>query len=204
MKYYPVLLDVHKKKAVIVGGGRVAERKARMLLRAGALVTVISPGISRGLSRLSEKGLITLKLRKYRAGDLRNTFIAVAATSSAETNRKIARETPYLVNVADPPSEGNYIVPSVVVKGPLTIAVSTRGASPALSKAVRKEIEENYGRGFGRYLRFAEETRRRVMETIPDARKRRAFLRLLASDEVIVTLRSDGFSAAKKKVLSAL
>ena len=204
MKYYPALLDVREKKAVIVGGGRVAERKARMLLRAGARVTVVSPDATGGIRMLGEKGLITLRQRKYRAGDLRNAFIAVAATSSAETNRKIAREAGFLVNVADTPSEGNFIVPSVVQQGPLTVAVSTGGASPAMSKAVRKEIEGSYGREFAQYLRLAEEARQQAMEAIPDRRKRRAFLKLLASHRMIATLRSGGFIAVKKKVMSAL
>lgn len=204
MKYYPAFINLKDKKAVVVGGGKVAERKVRLLINAGASVKLVSPDITGNIRKLAEKGLLSHIKRNYKASDLQGAFIVIAATSSEELNTRIARDAGYLVNVVDMPSEGNYIVPSIVKRGPLTIAISTEGTSPAVSKAVRKEIESHYSREFALYLRFAETVRKRVMKKITHAGKREKFLQSLASDELINTLREKGFTKAKNKVLSYL
>jgi len=204
VKYYPAFLDLQSKKAVVVGGGRVAERKVRLLIRAGADVKIVSPAITAALSRLKEQGLLKHVRRNYREGDLKNAFVVIAATSSPETNTKIAHDSEYLVNVVDPPSEGNFIVPSSVKRGPLTLAISTEGASPAVSKAIRKEIEAHYDREFALYLRFVEKVRKQAIGKITDRKKREKFLKSLASEEAFRILRHKGFSAIAEKVLSAL
>ncbi len=204
MKYYPVFLDLKDKSAVVVGGGRVAERKVRPLINAGALVKIISPGITGSLLKLKEKGLIKHLKRNYRREDLKGAFIVIAATSSADTNAKVAQEAEHLVNVIDAPSEGNYIVPSLVERNPLTIAISTGGASPAVSKAVRKEIEGLYGREFVLYLRFVERIRREALHKITNSREREKFLKSLASREIFDALRDKGFRAAKNMITSSL
>lgn len=204
MKYYPVFLDLQNKKAVVVGGGRVAERKVRLLIKAGADVKIISPSITSGLTKLKEQGKLRHVGRNYRKGDLKEAFVVVASTSSPVTNTKVAHDAQYLVNVVDPPSEGNFIVPSSVKRGPLTLAISTEGASPAVSKAVRKEIEAYYDREFARYLRFVEDVRKQAIGKIPDREKREKFLKSLASEEALRILRSKGFSAISEKVLSGL
>jgi len=204
VRYYPALVNLKNKKAVVVGGGRVAERKVRHLIDAGAYVKVVSPAITGYLRKLADNGLLEHIQRNYRKGDLNNAFVAIAATSSTVLNTQIAREAKHLVNVIDMPSEGNYIVPSIVRRGPLTIAVSTEGASPAISKTIRKEIEERYGKEFALYLRHVEAVRKRAMEKILSEKKREKFLKSLASDEVIVTLRTKGFRAAQKIISSSL
>lgn len=204
MKYYPAFLDLKDKKAVVVGGGRVAERKVRLLISAGAFVTLISPDITRNLDRLRERGMLAHIKRNYRTGDLKNAFIVIAGTSSAEINTKVAGDARHLVNVIDAPSEGNYIVPSFVKQGPLTIAISTEGASPALSKAIRKELEEHYTRDFALYLRFIERVRRKAIEGIKDSKKRERFLKSLASNKILYDLRNRGFREVQTKILIAL
>lgn len=187
-----------------MGGGRVAERKVRFLIRAGAEVKVVSPAITAWLARCKEQGQLKHVRRSYRKGDLKNAFVVVAATSSPETNTKIAHDAENLVNVVDPPSAGNFIVPSTVRRAPLTLAISTEGASPAVSKAIRKEIEANYDREFARYLRFVEKIRRQAMEKITDRKKREKFLKSLASEEAFRMLRNKGFRAISEKMLSVL
>jgi len=204
VKYYPAFLDLKDKKAVVVGGGQVAERKARTLIKAGASVTVISPSITAGLKRLKDKGRLDHIKRKYKKGDLKDAFIVIAGTSSKETNLRVARDAGHLVNVIDSPDEGNFIVPAVVERGPLTMAVSTGGASPAVSRAIRKEIESRYDREFARYLRFAESVRKRAMKEIRDKEKRERFFRSMASEEIFSSLRTTGFSAVSEKILSYL
>lgn len=189
---------------MVVGGGKVAERKVRALIRAGARVKVISPRITDGLARLEKKGLLTHRGRNYRRGDLAGAFLVIAATSSTHANNRVAGDARNLVNVIDAPSRGNFIVPSVVDRGRLTIAVSTGGASPAVSKAIRKEMEELYGAEFGRYLRFLEKTRRTASVKITDTKTRNAFLRSLASDDRLTTLRNKGFRAVSCEITAAL
>jgi precorrin-2 dehydrogenase/sirohydrochlorin ferrochelatase len=204
VKYYPAFLNLHNKKAVVVGGGRVAERKVRLLISAGASVTLISPDMTSVLKKLAEKKSLKHLKRNYRKGDLKGAFIVIAGTSSPEVNRQIAQEAGQLVNVIDLPSEGNYIVPSVVKSGPLTIAISTEGASPALSKAIRKEIAGHYGREFASYLRFVEVVRKKALKKITNDKKREKFLKSLASEELLNTLRNKGFRNAQKRILASL
>jgi len=204
VKYYPAFIDLHGREAVVVGGGNVAQRKVRALIKAGASVKVISPRITDSLVKLREKGLLKHVRRNYRKGDLRGAFIVIAGTSSALTNDRVAGEAPNLVNVIDVPSQGNFIVPSVVSRGKLTIAISTGGTSPAVSKAIRKEMEKLYGTEYDRYLRFLQLIRKKASARITDTKTRNAFLRSLASEELLAVLRNKGFRAASREITAAL
>jgi precorrin-2 dehydrogenase/sirohydrochlorin ferrochelatase len=204
VKYYPAFLDLNNRNAVVVGGGRVAERKVRSLLKAEAAVEVVSPTITTGLKKLNDQGKIRHKKKRYGKGDLRGAFIVIAATSSAAVNEKVAQDSECLVNIIDMPAGGNFIVPSLIRRGNLTIAISTEGASPAISKAVRKEIEQKYDAEFARYLRFVESVRKKAIKEIKDAKKRERFLKSLASAEILAMLRNRGFGAASGEVLKAL
>lgn len=204
MKYYPAFIDLHGKNAVVIGGGNVAERKVRALIKAGARVKVISPHITDGLAKLGKKRMLKHIGRNYREGDLADAFIVIAGTSSSRTNDRIAGDARSLVNVIDVPSRGNFIVPSVVDRGNLIIAISTGGASPAVSKAIRKEMELLYGAEFTRYLRFLERIRKKATAKISGTKTRNAFLRSLASDELLATLRNKGFRAASREITIAL
>ncbi|GBE05139.1 MAG TPA: bifunctional precorrin-2 dehydrogenase/sirohydrochlorin ferrochelatase [Nitrospirae bacterium] len=204
MKYYPVYLNLTDKKAVVIGGGKVAERKVLTLINAGAKVKVISPGITKTLEKVKKKGALTHIKRHYRKGDLKDSFIVIAGTSSAETNTKIARDAKYLVNIIDTPTEGNFIAPSIVKRGPLTIAISTEGCSPAVSKAIRKEIEKLYGREFADYLRLLGKTRVKALKKIKDVKEREQFLKGLASEKLFSSLRKKGAAPLSKKISSRL
>ncbi len=204
MKYYPAFLDLKNKKAVVIGGGSVAERKVRFLVNSGASVKLISPEITAYLRKLSKKGGLHYVERKYRKGDLNGAFIVIAATSSAALNSKIAREAENLVNVINAPSEGNFIVPSVVRRGSLNIAISTEGVSPAVSKEIRKELERFYDREFEGFLKFAEMIRLKAMKEIKNDKKRAQFLKSLASEQLFHTLRKSGLDAVRTHVSKAL
>ena len=200
MKYYPAFIDLRNKSAVVIGGGSVAERKVRSLVEAGANVRVISPEITTGLARLRDRGMLKHTKRKYIKGDLKKAFIVIAGTSSPLINKKIANEASCLVNVIDVPSEGNFIVPSLVRQGALTIAISTEGASPAISKTIRKEIEGLYGKEYGRYLRFVEKVRQKTLTHTKDSRKRKKILNFLASEEILDHLRKKGFKETAAEI----
>jgi len=206
-KYYPVFLDLKGVKAVVVGGGRVAERKVASLLKAGALVKIISPSVGKVLEKYNKLGLVTYIKREYRRSDLKDALIVIAATSSHRTNLRIGAESkdiPRLINVVDNPAEGNFIVPSTVKRGALTIAISTEGCSPAVSKAIRKELQKSYGSEFSDYLKFIEGIRTKAMRKIKDRGSREEFLKSLASEDIFTTLRKKGAKTAVKKIRSRM
>ena len=142
--YYPLFLNMEGKSCVVVGGGEVAERKVRSLLDHGALVNVISASVTSGLAQLEKDSAIKITSRNYRPGDLEGAVIAIAATDVPETNGQVAaegRQRGVLTNVVDTPEQSDFIVPSLIRRGDISIAISTSGKSPALSRKLRTELE---------------------------------------------------------------
>jgi precorrin-2 dehydrogenase / sirohydrochlorin ferrochelatase len=141
---YPIFLDLSGRRCVVVGGGKVAGRKARKLLQARARVVVISPEIGAELESVA----VEVHRRPYREGDLEGAYLAFAATDSREVNAAVAREgkeRDIPVNVADRPSEGDFALPSTLRRGGLQVAVSTGGASPNLARRIKDELERVFG-----------------------------------------------------------
>lgn len=200
---YPAFLNLKGKRAVVIGGGKVAERKILTLLKAGADITVISPELTKRIEGEKQKGNIKYIQRQYRKSDLKNAFLVIAATDSQDINKKVSKDASCPVNVVDSPSLCNFIVPSVIKRGPLTIAVSTSGISPALSKSIRGELQKLYGPEFAKYLITLEKIRKKAMREIRDKKERTRFLRNLASERVIEILRQKGFKEIAKILLSA-
>ena len=202
MNYYPAFLNLEGKKAVVVGGGKVAERKVLTLIKAGAELTVVSPLLTGRLQKEKEAKRLRHISRTYRPGDLKDSFLVIAATDSPEVNRKVAGDAPALVNVVDVPCECNFIAPSVVKRGPLVLAISTSGTSPAFAKAIRKEIEKSYGTVFSEYLGFVKVLRSRAMREITDTVVREKFLKSLASEDILYALRTKGLTVVKLSAMS--
>jgi siroheme synthase-like protein len=160
--YYPVFLRIHKKKCVVVGGGRVALRKVRMLLDCGGEVKVVSSTFHFNLLRLAENKTIRLIQRDYKPGDLTGAAIVIAATDKQEINRRVAEEAKRvgaLVNVVDDPEPSSFILPSYFRKGGLTLAVSTGGTSPALARKIKTELQKNFGKEYATLLLLIGEVR---------------------------------------------
>jgi precorrin-2 dehydrogenase/sirohydrochlorin ferrochelatase len=201
--YYPVFLNLSGKKAVVVGGGKVAERKVLSLLKAGADITVISPSLTGTLQRKKAGNAFRHHPRNYRKGDLGKAFLVISATDSPALNKKIAKDAPALVNVVDVPPECNFIAPSVVKRGPLTIAVSTDGVSPAFSRTVREELENIYGPQIGDYLGFIRKMRTKALSEISRHDEREKFLKSIASKKIVDVLRTEGFPPVKQIILDS-
>ena len=163
--YYPVSLNIKGRKCVVVGGGEVARRKVKALLEHGAMVTVISPELSPELVQLAEHGAIEALNREYRAGDLKDSFLAIAATDDSDTNRQIVREARdrvVLVNVVDDAQNSDFIVPSCLRRGDVTIAVATAGRSPALARKIRTRLEKDFGEEYAALALLIDEVRAEV------------------------------------------
>jgi precorrin-2 dehydrogenase/sirohydrochlorin ferrochelatase len=184
-----VFLDLRGRDCLVVGGGRVAERKVLSLLRAGANVRIVSPKLTARLEKERSRGSIRHISRRFRKSDLRGVFLVIAATDSEEENRKIAEAKDLLVNVVDRPEFCSFIVPSTIRRGPLQIAISTSGASPAMARAIREEIEELYGPEFSAYLKRLEALRAGAAREIKDRKKRERYLKSLASRAIIRKIR---------------
>ena len=187
-----VLVADGHRVGVQVGGGQVAERKTLSLLEAGANVTVISPSLTQKLQELSQSGKIIHLPKTFDDKDLTGALLVIAATDSREVNTSIGRlckKRNILVNVVTPPDESSFIVPSVVERGELLIAVSTSGMSPALSKKIREELEERYGPEYEVFLRKMSMLRNRLMNEVKDEGVRREILQALADSDVISLLK---------------
>ena len=142
--YYPVFLNLSGKKCVVAGGGQVALRKVTTLLQYGADVTVISPRLCKGMGELDCAGKIKVRRRSYQAGDLEGAYIAIIATGNRSINRQASLEAglnKIPVNVVDDAGLSDFIVPSIVRRGSVSIAISTAGKSPALARKLRSKLE---------------------------------------------------------------
>ena len=144
--YYPTFLNLAGKKCVILGGGAIAQGKIAGLRDAGAVITLISPDATVGIQRAVQNGQVQWLEREYQPGDLEGAFIAVAATNVWHVNREIydeAERLGVLLNVVDDPDLCTFIAPSVVKRGPVTLAISTGGASPALARKLRETLADH-------------------------------------------------------------
>jgi precorrin-2 dehydrogenase / sirohydrochlorin ferrochelatase len=173
--YYPVFLDITDKRCLVVGGGKVAERKVAMLLQFDARIVVVGPLMTKALLKLVKGGKITYHQRTFAATDLDDIALVFACTDNKAVNNKIKKEAARKnipVNVVDTTDACDFIVPSIIRKGDLTIAVSTSGELPLLSRKLRQKIEEMVTDDYLEYLHIMGEFRKHLMRTVKEARKR--------------------------------
>lgn len=167
MEYYPIFLNVAGRRCLIVGGGAVAERKAGGLLKAGASVTVISPGLTNIMESWAEEKKLRHIRRDYRSGDLAGHQLAFVATDNPEVKSAVygeAQERGVLINAADDPARCDFILPSVLRRGELVVAVATGGSSPALAKAIRRELEHYFTQDYAILSEIVAEVRRELKQ----------------------------------------
>lgn len=165
MGYYPIFLDLAGRPCVVIGGGAVAEHKVDGLLQVGAHVTVVSPELRSKLASLVGEGKVRHIARPYQAGDLRGYTLAFVATGDHGVNADVAREGRQLgvwVNAADDPVDCDFILPSVLRRGELVVAVATGGSSPALSRAIREELEGYFTEDYATLSAIVGDVRREM------------------------------------------
>lgn len=204
---YMISLDLSGKTCLVVGGGQVAERKALSLAECGARVKVVSPGLTPRLRELAGKEQILFREGVYNSGDLEGVFLVIGATDSEETNRRVADDCAarnIAVNIVDDPSKGNFFVPASVKRGPLTIAVSTGGKSPLLSRKIREELERLYGPQYALFVDMLGEMRENVINSIADEQKKREVLESLVSDEILDLLKKGRLEQVKERMIKCL
>lgn len=167
MKTYPVFALIDHRPVLVVGGGAVGERKVQDLLAAGARVTVVSPKITPTLARLAEQGRIRYREGPFTPEHLEGMVLVMGATDDPEVNARVstsAQGRGIWVNIADAPELCTFIVPAQVKRGPLSIAISTGGASPALARRLREDLEAFFGPEYAPYLALLQAVREKVLE----------------------------------------
>lgn len=164
---YPINLIIEGRPCLVVGGGEVAARKVRELIRCGAVVTVVAPEICDELAAIAEEGGVTALRRAVEEGDLRDAHLVVAATDDLEVNRWVSERAECaraLVNVVDQPDLCQFTAPAVVRRGRLTIAISTNGRAPALAKHLRRELSTTFGPEWEEVVEALNAYRSRLLE----------------------------------------
>ena len=206
MRYYPVNLDIKNRNCLVVGGGSVGTRKVMTLLSCGANVIVVSPVVTEQLFELADGGSITLKKRSYRTSDLDEMFLVIGATDNENLNRQIsidANRLNKLCNIADRPKACNFILPSIVNRGDLVIAISTSGKSPAFAKKLRKHFEKEFGKEYSQLLRLMGAIRKKLLSKKhePEAHKH-LFEQLIDSDiiKMIGDNKKDDINSLLRKI----
>jgi len=179
MKYYPALLNLKGTPVLVVGGGRVALRKIRVLRACGAAVRVVATNV---LSEARKLRGLHIQERAFRIPDLKGVQLVVAATSSRETNRKVSdacRRRGLFVNVVDDPEISTFILPAVVRRGDLLISVSTQGAAPFISAGIARELRERYGKGHALWVNKMRAARKKILRKVESPEKRKKLFREL-------------------------
>lgn len=204
MKSYPIcLVNLQDERCLVVGGGAVAERKARSLLQAEARVTVISPILTGGLQQLVEEGRMEWVPRAYQQGDLAEAFLVIGATDDTDTNERVwqeAVERGLLVNIVDDLARCNFIVPSLVRRGDLCLAISTGGKSPALAKRLRERLEAEFGPEYAEFVALLGDLRERVKAKYPETEERKATWYRLVDSDIIELIRQGRDDLVRQRV----
>ena len=205
--YFPVLLRLEDKPCLVVGGGPVAERRIASLMEAKAKVRVVSPRITGAIRQWAEEGVLEAVERAYLPGDQDGMYLVVAATDDAGVNDavlELARRHNRAVNMVERPELGDFIVPSVVRRGKLVIAVSTLGASPSVAASVRRQIEACFGEEYETYLDFLSEFRLRTQELVQDTRARQELYRSVLQENVLEKIKNGEFEDWRSRVMSQM
>jgi precorrin-2 dehydrogenase/sirohydrochlorin ferrochelatase len=183
---FPILLKLKAKKCVVVGAGKIAAAKAAGLLTSGARVVVIGPRAAGWIQSQARAGKVIWRRRRFVAADVEQAFLVIAATDSNATNEAVFRacaERGVLCNVVDDPERCDFFYPAVVRRGPLQIAISTSGRSPALARRLRIELERQFGSEYSAWVEQVGEMRQKLRRRNLPAAERRRLLDQIASHE---------------------
>lgn len=192
-RYYPLMLEIKGEICLVVGGGKVAVRKVKMLLKCGATVRVVALRVEASLKELMKSGNLECVTGPYEKRHLKDATLVFAATNDNSVNRAIsrdAREYGIPVNVADAPELCSFVVPSIVERGDLVVAISTSGKSPALAKQIRMELEQSFGPEYARMLELLGKIRQLLIKMEPNISKRKKVLSRIVDSDLLERIRT--------------
>ena len=203
METYPIALKLDDQLCLVVGGGKVGERKIANLLDCGAKVRVVSPEVTPLLADWAQHGRIELRQRSFQEEDLSDVLLVIAATDSYEVNREVSQlchECQVIVNAVDIPELCSFYVPAILRRGLLTIAVSTGGASPALAAKLRDVLGEQFGPVYAESMDLIASWRQKAIAEIPDKQRREAFLKHMVDDVTLGLMQDEQFDLLKERL----
>ncbi len=190
MSLFSIFLKLAGHRCLVVGAGAVGESKIESLLLAGADVRVVAPRATRIIRAWARTGEVRWEARRFHPADLQGTFLVVAATSSPQLHEQIFREARrrgVLCNVVDDPARCDFYYPAVVRRGPLQIAISTGGQSPALAQRLRKKLEQEFGPEYEMWVEHLGRARQMLLARAIEPERRRRLLHRLASQRAFET-----------------
>ena len=205
--YFPINLNVKKQKCLVVGGGKVAERKALSLLECEADVTVVSPELTIALSQLLDQNKLKCLKRRFEMNDLQDVFLVICATNDELLNDQLANhclEHRILVNVVDQPSKCNFFVPAVARQGALCISVSTGGVSPMLARKIKEDIEKNYGTEYSQFLDLMKEIRYEIINKYKDPEVKKKLFECLVYSDILELIKTGNDEQIRERIKQCL
>lgn len=207
MRYFPLFADLRSQRVLVVGGGTIAERKVRLLLEAGACVELVAPGLTEWLERSRGEDTVSWLAREFDPSQLTGVAIVVAATSDPAVNARVAaaaRGRQVLVNVVDDAELSSFIVPAIVDRSPLVIAISSGGAAPVLARHVRERLESLLDESLGSLADLLQRWRERIKRALPELDARRRFYADVVRGPVAASLRRRQNRAAEQALAQLL
>ncbi len=200
MVLFPMFVKLEGRRCVVIGAGRIATSKIAGLLRAGARVIVISPKAAAAIQAQVNRGRLIWRRREFVASDVEKAFLVIAASNSPATNQAVFRvcaDRGVLCNAVDDPEHCDFFYPAVVRRGPLQIAISTAGCSPALAHRLRRELQQQFGPEYGEWVQRVAASRREILAQDMAPAERKKLLKQIASREAFDNFARWGASAAR-------
>lgn len=200
---FPIFINLDNKKCVIVGGGKVAERKAENLFAYGASITILSPSVTSKVQQWANEGLLNWRKKEFEKADIDGAFMVFASTDNYELNQLIANichENGIMINSADDPEKCTFHVPAIIRRDSLGIAISTEGKSPLLAKKLRTEFEALIGEEYAEFLDMLAEVRTRIQESVSDINIRKKILESIVYSDILEHLKSGENEKARERI----
>jgi precorrin-2 dehydrogenase/sirohydrochlorin ferrochelatase len=201
--FYPIYLNLTGRRVVVVGGGDVAERKIESLFGTGAVINVISPQLTSRILALASENQIELQQRAYEEGDCAGAALVFSATDNPAVSRTVfddCRRMGALVNSADQPVLCDFIMPAVMRRGDIAIAISTGGTSPGLAARLRQKIASLIGPEYGRLAQLLSKARPYIRERIPAEADRKAMQYRILDSDIMTYLKNNDVAGAERRL----
>lgn len=200
---FPICLNMQDKLCLVIGGGKVAERKIAALLEHGARVKVVSSAITAQIEEWERENLVQTSIRDFREEDLKDVFLVFVATNNSQVNSEVSRlcrQKGILANVVDNPEQCDFFIPAVVRRNSLMIAISTEGKSPAYARKLRQELEEIITPAHGEFVDLLGEVRVYLQSHVPDINKRKQIIESLVYSDILNLIQVGEKDKAKEKI----
>jgi siroheme synthase-like protein len=199
--FYPVYLNLKNKRVVVIGGGAVAERKVESLIGTGAVIVLISPEVTSRLDSLAKSNHIQLHRRPYISGDCAGAALVFSASDDAKVSASVFQEATNagaFVNTADQPALCGFIMPAVVRRGDIAIAISTGGTSPGLAAQLRRKIGRIIGPEYAKLTQLLSKARPEIRRRVPDAEQRKVLHYRILNSDILDRLKRNDTAGAER------